>query len=398
MFAMEASQAQQAVPVKPDVLFLPLRVAILTNFIPPYLLPVLRRLASQVADLHIFVSTEMEADRFWKLDWDGLQVTIQKTMTTTVRRRHPIGYSVPGYLHFSYDTIPLLSRYKPNVVISSQLGPRTMQSFLYCKMSQDARLITWADLSEQSECGTGKARSAIRRILLQSSDAILVNGSSGARYVERLGARAKVVFRVPFARDMNGLSSLPATREGAVNRRLLYVGQLIERKGIHLFLAALARWKHRHPQRSSECWIVGEGPLHHDLERSARSQNLDVKFLGFMPFDDIFRIYGSAGIFVFPTLEDTWGVVVNEAMAAGLPVLGSRFSQAVEELVEDGVNGWSFRPDQPEEMDVTLERALNTSEAALQQMRVAARSRVAHLTPEFAANRMLEAIAAANQC
>jgi glycosyltransferase involved in cell wall biosynthesis len=79
-------------------------------------------------------------------------------------------------------------------------------------------------------------------------------------------------------------------------------------------------------------------------------------------------------------------------------VLGSRFSQAVEELVEDGVNGWSFRPDQPEEMDATLERALNTSEAALQQMRVAARSRVAHLTPEFAANRMLEAIAAANQC
>jgi len=395
---VEVSQSQQAASIKTDSRFLPLRVAILTNFIPPYLLPVLQRLSSQVAELHIFVSTEMEADRPWKLDWGGLQVTVQKTMTVAVSRRQPSGYSVPGYLHFSYDTIPLLRQYKPDIVISSQLGPRTLQSFLYCKMFRSVRLITWADLSERSECGTGKTRSAIRRILLQSSDAVLVNGSSGARYVERLGARAKTVFRVPFVRDMDDICSLPLTREGAVSHRLLYVGQLTERKGIHLFLAALKRWSCRRPQHPYECWVAGEGPLQQELQQSIRSQNLNVKFLGQVPFDDIFRTYGLAGIFVFPTLEDTWGVVVNEALAAGVPVLGSQYSQAVEELVQDGVNGWSFRPDKSEEMDAALERALNTSEPALCQMRVAARARVAHLAPEFAANRMIEAITAASHC
>ena len=55
------------------------------------------------------------------------------------------------------------------------------------------------------------------------------------------------------------------------------------------------------------------------------------------------EVYAKASLFAFPTLADEWGVVVNEAMAAGLPVLGSIYSQAVEELVEDGVSGWVFR-------------------------------------------------------
>jgi glycosyltransferase involved in cell wall biosynthesis len=386
---MELVQNQQVGSRKSDLAPLPLRVAVLINFVPPYLLPVLQKLSSKVADLRVFVSTTMEADRSWRVDWTGLQVMVQKTVTAAVRR---------GFLHFPYDTIPLLRNFRPDIVISSQLGARTLQSFLYCKMSPNARLITWADLSEHSECETGKMRLAIRQVLLQSSDAVLVNGSSGARYVERLGAQAKSIFHLPFVRDMNDFCSLPVTRESAMSHRLLYVGRLVANKGLSLFLAALARWKRRHPRRLDECWVVGEGPLQHELEQSARSNDLNVKFLGHVPFDELHRIYGSAGIFAFPTLGDTWGVVVNEALAAGLPVLGSRFSQAVEELVEDGVNGWTFRPDQSAEIDAALDRALNTPESALQQMRAAARARVERLTPEFAATRIIEAIIAAGRC
>ena len=393
---MELSQERQVVSVQPDLPFLPLRVALLTNFIPPYVLPVLQRLSSKVGDLRVFISTAMESDRSWKPDWTGVHVTVQKTMTTAVRRRHPIGYSGPAFLHFPYDTIPLLRNYRPEIVISGQLGARTLQSLLYCKMST-ARLITWADLSEHSEWGAGKIRSAVRRILLQSSDAVLVNGASGARYVERLGARTTAVFQLPLVRDMNDLFTIPVTRDRVISHRLLYVGQLIEGKGIHLFLAALGRWKRRHPQRPYKCWVVGEGPLRRELEQSARSNDLNVKFLGSMPFHELFRIYSSAGIFVFPTLSDTWGLVVNEALASGLPVLGSLFSQAVEELVEEGVTGWRFRPDQTEEIDAALDRALNTPEATLRQMRAAARARVESLTPEFAASRIIEAIIAAGR-
>ena len=79
-------------------------------------------------------------------------------------------------------------------------------------------------------------------------------------------------------------------------------------------------------------------------------------------------MYGSCDIFVFPTLADDWGVAVNEAMAASLPVLGSVYSQAVEELVRDGVNGWVSRPDDPAGMQRCLEGAMNTLPADLARM------------------------------
>jgi hypothetical protein len=73
-------------------------------------------------------------------------------------------------------------------------------------------------------------------------------------------------------------------------------------------------------------------------------------------------------------------------------VLGSRFSQAVEELVQEARNGWIFSPDQPKQLDAVLDRALSCPPANLLRMRQAARLSVLHLTPELAAGRMLDAI------
>ena len=79
-------------------------------------------------------------------------------------------------------------------------------------------------------------------------------------------------------------------------------------------------------------------------------------------------------------------------MAAGLPVLGSLYSQSVEELVEDNVTGWVFRPDNQEEIYCALEKTLATTEDELAQMRVMARDRIQYLTPDFVADNILEAI------
>jgi glycosyltransferase involved in cell wall biosynthesis len=103
-------------------------------------------------------------------------------------------------------------------------------------------------------------------------------------------------------------------------------------------------------------------------------------------------LYAQAGIFVLPTLADEWGLVVNEAMAAGLPVLGSAYSQAVEELVEDCLTGWTFRPGQAGEMYKALDRALRTPHEKLEEMRRSARRQVENLTPQFVADLVLQAI------
>ena len=69
-----------------------------------------------------------------------------------------------------------------------------------------------------------------------------------------------------------------------------------------------------------------------------------VFFPGFRQIDELPRFYAHAGCFVHPAMEEPWGLVINEAMACGLPVLSSRNVGAAEELVENGVNGWTFDP------------------------------------------------------
>jgi hypothetical protein len=113
-----------------------------------------------------------------------------------------------------------------------------------------------------------------------------------------------------------------------------------------------------------------------------------LSLLGAVDYDGLSRIYGDCGIFVLPTLADEWGIVVNEAMAAGLPVLGSIQAQAVEELVEDGHNGWRFDADSADSALAALSRALATTPEALEAMREAAQRTVAAITPDAMARRM----------
>jgi len=85
------------------------------------------------------------------------------------------------------------------------------------------------------------------------------------------------------------------------------------------------------------------------------------------------REYEHGGALVFPALAGDWGLVVNEAMAAGLPVLGSVYDQAVEELVVGGENGWTFRPDRPGEVYSKLDPFFAASELDLNRVMLSAR-------------------------
>ena len=88
-------------------------------------------------------------------------------------------------------------------------------------------------------------------------------------------------------------------------------------------------------------------------------------------------------------------IAVNEAMTAGLPVLGSVYSQAVEELCAEGETGWPFRAEEPQEMERAIDAALSATPEQLAAMRRAARARVSEWTPARAGAELLHAVRAA---
>lgn len=368
------------------------RVALLTNFVPPYRRPLYEQVAQRVGELRVFVSVPSESNRVWRPDWSGINVTVQRTITLKRTWRHPQGFDDVSYVHFPYDTLWQLWRCRPDVILSAEMGLRSLQAALYRAIVPSSRLIVWATLSEHSEQGRGWMRPKLRRWLLRRVDGVFVNGRSGGRYVRRFEVPDDCIFVVPTSFDVEPYLNVPLSRTDDRAHRLLYVGQLVPRKGVDLLLGALSRWGAANPRERAELVVAGDGEQRAALESRALPANVALSFLGNQDYARLKSVYADAGILAFPTLADEWGLVVNEAMAAGLPVLGSLYGQSVEELVTDGETGWTFRPDHVDEFDAALGRALATPAAELDRMRAVARGRAARLTPEFVAGRICEGI------
>lgn len=361
------------------------RLAILNNFIPPYWKPVFACLAERYAHFRVLVSTPMEPNRAWDIDWQGLDVIRQKTITLRGSWRHPKGFKESLFVHLPIDTVSQLRRFHADVVLSVEMGFRTLMSLAYRKLNPKSKLIIWAEIAESTESGRGKLRGALRRFLARHADAFIVFGNSGARYLRTLNVADSEIFIVPYATNVSHFGRNSLRRAGQQQRRLLYVGQLIERKGLLPFLQVLTRWASDHPDRPVELTLAGEGPLHRKLREISTPANLKLELLGNIGYEDLPRIYAMSGVFVFPTLADSWGLVVNEAMASGLPVLGSVYAQSVEMLVVDGRNGWTFRPDSPEDTYRAVDCCMNTAIETLEEMREQARDTAGMHTPEHVA-------------
>lgn len=369
------------------------RVAVLTNCLSHLNSPALRCLAREVGALRVLVNAPTDSNRPWKSpqDWDELDVVLQRAMTLRSTQRHPLGFSSEGQLHVPYDTVPQLQKFAPDVVISSEMGARTLQALLYTALHRRCKLIIGAALSDHTEQGRSILRRRLRTLIVPRADALLVNGEGGRRYLRQFGVSDERMFTAPYMTDL-GLFWGATSRSNAEAHRLLYVGQLIERKGLLPFLRVLCRWAQRNSSREIYFSIVGGGPQKRDILSFTAPPNLKIQLYDAAQNTELPPFFRQSGIFVLPTLADEWGVVVNEAMAASLPVLGSVYSQAVEELIQEGVHGWRFRPADPETIDRAIDRALSTPPDQLNEMRTKAQAAIRRYTPTFLATQIVEAI------
>ena len=105
------------------------------------------------------------------------------------------------------------------------------------------------------------------------------------------------------------------------------------------------------PAQKMRLWIVGDGPLRGELESFVRIHSLPVRFLGFVNQNEMPAVYASADCLVLPSNgEETWGLVVNEAFACGLPAIVSGEAGCAPELITEGRTGWTMRTPDADEL------------------------------------------------
>ncbi|MFB3814972.1 MAG: glycosyltransferase family 4 protein [Terriglobales bacterium] len=180
---------------------------------------------------------------------------------------------------------------------------------------------------------TGKVRELVRdlhnllclvqpftRQAFASAQRILVTNPETLRLVPgRYRGKCKVQFGIAADVSSHARRSAPGRTGGPF--RALYVGVLQSRKGIHLALSAFAKFHHNCP--NSEFTIVGRGVQEKWLRELAGRLGLNrcVHWVPWMPREKVLEIYGSHDVFLFPSLRDSGGMVVLEALANGLPVI-----------------------------------------------------------------------------
>ena len=133
----------------------------------------------------------------------------------------------------------------------------------------------------------------------------------------------------------------------------LFVGKMIPKKRPKLLLEALLQLrKEGFSERARiKLWCVGDGPLREELEALVKSEKLPVSFLGFVNQAEMPVVYAAADCLVLPSNgEETWGLVVNEAFACGLPAIVSNEAGCVPELIHEGKSGWSMNSPTPADL------------------------------------------------
>ena len=332
-----------------------MRVALATNFVSPYRIPLYAALTEIPGwSFKVFCSSEKDFNREWDIK-QKFPFDCKNNFNISYERRHKrdkqVKFNESKEVHLPLGLFMDLCRFKPDAIISSEMGARSFIAAIYALLARK-RLIIWYYVTIHSEKNTSWRQRLLRKFLSRRANAFIGMGREARRYLEGLGIQQEMIFDAKNAIQMAPfLRPITSDQRRVIRQSLglsglvyLFVGRLSSLKGVDLLLDAWDDFCTQVENKAS-LLLVGEDLQKGNLQNRVQKMRFNnVKFLSFVQPERIPNIYLSADVFVFPTLVDVWGLVVNEAMASGLPVICSKYAGCASDLLIDGMNGWMVDP------------------------------------------------------
>ncbi len=303
-----------------------------------------------------------------------------------------------------------LERIQPAaVVIPGWQDPAAHGAMQYC--IQNAKPIIIMSESTSSDVSRWAWREAIKSQIVRLGNAALVGGAPHKNYIVKLGIPARNVFLGYDAIDNSYFSdsvleAIGHKSEVRMRYRLpelyfLASSRFVEKKNLFRLIEAYARYREmaenlNRGERTSKTYnlvLLGDGALKSNLQSEIEKLNLfnNVFMPGFIQYPDLPAYYACAQVFVHASTTEQWGLVVNEAMASGLPVLVSNRCGCAQDLVREGVNGFTFDPYDVDQM-ARLMLKMSSSDFPLAAFGSASREIVSHWGPERFAEGLSQAV------
>lgn len=371
------------------------KVALMTEIISPYRIPILNRLAdNDRIQLDVFFLSETEHRRSWRVPTEGIRFPYRVLPGLIVGYGYQMGplYLNPGIIRVlkegDYDAVICGGYHHPTVWVTTE----------YCRRRRK-RLLLWSESTLRDDRPRIFLKEWMKRKLVSRFDSFIAAGTAQVDYLKTLGGDERRMWIAPDTVDISFFerasriskderARMKAER-GLHGPAVLYVGRMVDEKGLpDLFKAFPAIYS----RTGAELILVGDGPEEKKYRNFCKRKRLHhIHFEGFRHQEELVKYYAMADVFVFPTRSDAWGLVLNEAMAAGLPLVCSRVAGAVDHLVRDGENGFLHEPGNTKQIAEQITMLVNDADL---RRKMGARSSeiIQHFTPARMAQGFVEAV------
>ena len=248
----------------------------------------------------------------------------------------------------------MLDEIAPDVLVVMGWGYRSVRKAALWALENKIPLVTMSDSQLEGQ-PRSLLRDLLKRGLLGCYDAALCAGTRAQRYMEYFGKSPECLFDGMDVVDNNYfVSSIEACssseqdrfrqRYALPPRYVLSVGRLIWEKNLPALIKAFVGYVEAGRAGNLSLVLAGDGPLRAELECLISDLGLEgsILLIGRVDYSELPLLYSMSEAFVLASISETWGLTVNEAMVAGLPVFVSSSCGSCEDLVEDGINGRVF--------------------------------------------------------
>jgi glycosyltransferase involved in cell wall biosynthesis len=304
------------------------RVSLLTEIPAPFRIPLFNALARDASvELRVLFLGDHDPKRPYPIYAEEFAFSwrVFRHLDVVVRGR---------WLALDAGVLVELVRRRPDVlVLGGWNQPAFWQASLWARATRTPMVLWVESTARDARPGSAMLERA-KRALIRQASAFLVPGRASAEYVAQFGVAPDRIVVAPNAVDLS-IFGRPYERDdvrrklGLERTTILCVARLDPEKGIDLLLEAAVGL-------DADILIAGRGAQEQALRAQAPP---NVRFVGRVDRDELARWYAAADAFVLPSRSEQWGMVVNEAAAAGLPLVVSDAAGAAYDLVDDGVNG-----------------------------------------------------------
>lgn len=332
------------------------KILFLTNLPSPYRVRFFEKL-SETMDVTVLFHDNRNAhtgrDGTWFASGNGSFHQVQLTKRVFSRGEESLCLDVLDWLKKPFDEIILCGYSSPTVMLA--IG-----------YLRTRKIPFWIEVDGGLIREDSKAKYCFKKALVSSASGWFSSGKETTKYLVHYGAKEDKIHRYPFS----SLNEADIRKEPASiaekeflrqelnvpeKHMVLSIGQFIPRKGFDVLLKAAAAM-----EKDIGIYIVGGEPTEEYLKLREELGLSNVHFVGFQSKDALARYYNAADVFVLPTREDIWGLVINEAMAYGLPVITTDRCVAGLELVENGINGWIVPVEDQDALANAIQRVLTS--------------------------------------